>query len=402
MVAAPRLQKKRNTFIPEIVGERFPALLKVAAVYGPNASGKSSFTAALDVASELTRNLPTTKELKLPVTSFRFDKDLIDKPSCFEYNFIANGIRYQFNLSLTSERIFKEELIAYLRGKETLLYSRSYDGKSEYYEFGDKLEGGSLLHQTWSKLTNPKTLFIVQAVANSSEDLNQLSNPLTWLQRGLKVIGSDVLYSWAQGARTLGVKDDSFAKEISEFLQEVDVPVAKMKFNRVSKNIVPNDSEDDIEEFHKEVRNADKNIKTTITHKTALGEADFDFSEESGGTQNLIGFWLPWSMLGLEFSQLRVLVIDELDSSLHPKIVADLVDRHLSKENPSQLIFTTHDTHLMNAKLLRRDQFWITERDKNGATRLNSIYDFDGRESEDVEKRYYEGRYRGLPILHGN
>jgi len=63
------------------------------------------------------------------------------------------------------------------------------------------------------------------------------------------------------------------------------------------------------------------------------------------------------------------------------------------------LIFTTHDTHLMDAKVLRRDQFWITERDMNGATRLRCVHEFEGRDNEDMEKRYYEGRYRGLPFV---
>jgi len=75
------------------------------------------------------------------------------------------------------------------------------------------------------------------------------------------------------------------------------------------------------------------------------------------------------------------------------------VAKHIKSDLPTQLIFTTHDTHLMDAKLLRRDQFWLTERDANGATQLRSIHDFEGRESEDLEKRYYEGRYRGLPFV---
>ena len=77
----------------------------------------------------------------------------------------------------------------------------------------------------------------------------------------------------------------------------------------------------------------------------------------------------------------------------------DPFGRTVKSDSISQLIFTTHDTHLMDAKILRRDQFWLTERDLNGATKLRSIYDFEGRESEDIEKRYYEGRYRGLPLL---
>jgi AAA15 family ATPase/GTPase len=129
-----------------------------------------------------------------------------------------------------------------------------------------------------------------------------------------------------------------------------------------------------------------------------LGRADFDFSEESGGTKNLIGFWLPWFMINHTDGS-GILSVDELDSSLHPTIVADLIEKHLDSGLNTQLIFTTHDTHLMNARTLRRDQFWITERDTNGATCLFSVHDFEGREGEDVERRYFEGRYRGLPLI---
>jgi AAA15 family ATPase/GTPase len=141
--------------------------------------------------------------------------------------------------------------------------------------------------------------------------------------------------------------------------------------------------------------------KTVLTHKTVLGEAEFDFNEESEGTKNLIGFWLPWSVhsqSGISKQNLA-LIVDELDSSLHPEIVKSLVAKHIDNPTSSQLIFTTHDTHLMDTKLLRRDQFWLTERDVNGATQLRSIHDFEGREGEDLEKRYFEGRYRALPIL---
>ena len=122
--------------------------------------------------------------------------------------------------------------------------------------------------------------------------------------------------------------------------------------------------------------------------------------------KNLIGFFLPWFLIGApidDFSRpdsiISTLIVDELDSSLHPAIVACLVKKHLETKSQAQLIFTTHDTHLMDTKLLRRDQFWVTERDINGATQLRSIHDFEGRESEDLEKRYYEGRYRGLPFV---
>lgn len=401
MVAAPRLRKKENVFTPTAVGERLPDLLKVAAIYGPNASGKSNLLQALALVARVASASPSTTSTAIPVMPFRFDKALATEPSRFELHFVHKMQRYQFELAATSDRIVEERLIAFPKGKELLLYERIHLNAGEQYTFSDDLEGGKDLHQTWRKLTGPRTLFISQAVANSSEELTQLRNPLEWLQEGIVVV-NDGMASLARASQNLAKKNPEYAERISTFLRDVDVPVTAMRFD-----VVPHPTRFETENGPALDDRASVGLfsmatpksKTTLTHKTALGEADFDFGEESDGTKGLIGFWLPWSLLAYEEAPFRVFAVDELDSSLHPEIVANLVRKHLQFAQPAQLIFTTHDTHLMDTKLLRRDQFWLAERDVNGATQLRSIYEFDGRESEDIEKRYYEGRYRGLPVL---
>ena len=124
MTAAPRLGKKENTFDPGVAGERLPNLLKVAAVYGANASGKSNLVLALAVIGKIAQRRPEAKSSDLPVTPFRFDAALEREPSRFEVHFVASGTRYQFRLSVTKERVFEEALFSYSRGKEALLYSR--------------------------------------------------------------------------------------------------------------------------------------------------------------------------------------------------------------------------------------------------------------------------------------
>lgn len=394
MVAASRLSKKQNVFKPSVPGEKLPPLLKIAAIYGPNASGKSSIVKALGMASWLTGLSPSTQTDQLHVSPFRFDPALADKPSEFEFHFINNNLRYEFSFGLTTERITSERLISYPKGKETLLYERTHTPNGDEYVFGEHLEGGPDLHNVWKNLTGSQSFFISQAVANSSESLNQLRTPFKWL-REFRTINSEHWDGWTLASRNLANKHSTFTAEISSFLQEVDVPVTKIKFEQL---------EESLENIKTKNRSTDymasPNYKTILTHKTALGEADFDFNEESSGTKNLIGFWLPWSLLAqTPKTENRILVIDELDSSLHPKLVADLVAKHIELDTHTQVIFTTHDTHLMNTKLLRRDQFWLTERDINGATQLRSLHDFAGREGEDIEKRYYEGRYRSLPFL---
>jgi len=400
MVAAPRLHKRENVFKPEPKSEKFPDLLKVAVIYGPNASGKSNLLKALRVVTLITYREPNARDWPLPISPFRFDAALADQPSVFELHFIHAGVRYQFDLSATSERIISEKLLVFPKGRESLLYERQHTEQGEIYRFGALLKESSVaeLLDAWQKLTPPKLLFIAQAVANSSEDPNPLKAPFEWLRQSGSFLLDGMEHRAASAQKLVG-QDDIHGNDIAHFLREVDVPISKIRVETtqitglLTRGLLT-DSENASEI-------ATTRNKTILTHKTALGEADLSYEDESDGTKNLIGFWLPWSIKESDHNQDRynILVVDELDSSLHPKIVAALVEKHINSGFPSQLIFTTHDTHLMDAKLLRRDQFWITERDINGATQLRSIHDFEGRESEDIEKRYYEGRYRGLPLV---
>jgi hypothetical protein len=393
MVAAPRLRKRENVFRPVLADEKFPELLKVAVIYGPNASGKSNLLKALTVIQLIAFREPSASEAGLPVGPFLFDPELADQPSLFEVHFIKDGIRYQFNLAATRERIVTERLSRFVKGREVLLYERQHTVDGDAYTFGPlattTLEAPLL--EAWKKLTPPKVLFIAQAVANSNEEIDVLRAPFTWLKHS----SHSVLHGMggmAASAQELARDDDIHADDIAAFLREVDVPISRI---RVESNSATPPA---VNSLIKTYRQASR---TFLTHKTALGSGDLPYEDESEGTKNLIGFWLPWitrEPRGIPNPRC-LLIVDELDSSLHPKIVATLVEKHINSAMPSQLIFTTHDTHLMDVKLLRRDQIWITERDMNGATILRSIHDFEGREGEDIEKRYYEGRYRGLPLV---
>ena len=401
MVAAPRLHKRENVYKPEPKSEKFPDLLKVAVVYGPNASGKSNLLKALSVVGQIAQREPSARDGPLPVSPFCFDAELADLPSVFELHFIHAGIRYQFDLAATSERIINEKLMVFSKGRESLLYERQHTAKGEFYRFGPLLKDspGTNVLETWQKLTPPRLLFIAQAVANSNEETNQLKAPFEWLVKSCRFLLNG-MKKMSTAAQELIGEDDIHGSDIASFLREVDVPISKMRIEttEIPETLAGGLLAGLIHSGNKSEATPATRNKTILTHKTALGEAELGYEDESEGTKNLIGFWLPWIVKESSYTR-RLLIVDELDSSLHPKIVAALVEKHIKSKTPSQLIFTTHDTHLMDTKLLRRDQFWITERDMNGATQLRSIHDFEGRDSEDIEKRYYEGRYRGLPLV---
>jgi AAA15 family ATPase/GTPase len=402
MVASARLRKRENTVKPEVEGENFPALLKVAAIYGPNASGKSNLLEGLEAVRKMVARQPSASPHPLPVTPFRFDPELKEKASQFDIHFIHKKRRYSFYLAATPTQIVREKLVEYRKGRDQLLYSRELD-IVETYDFGDTLEGSEQLHDTWMSLTNRQTLFLTQAVANSSDSLTQLRNPYEWLSSSCFLISRDPRYLLRM-TQSLIANVPTFSDDVATLLRSVDVPVTSVTSRRrPSDRAKVSKVGDSLVEREDVTADEDPQFDTQLIHDSRLGSATFDLSEESDGTQSLISFAFPWYLITSKTPELsaQVLTVDELDSSLHPKIVESLISKFVNTNNHAQLIFTTHDTHLMNAKLLRRDQFWLTERDENGATQLRSIHDFEGRESEDIEKRYYEGRYRGLPLVRG-
>lgn len=389
VASSSRVKKDENVFTPFVKGEEVPDLLKVAAIYGPNASGKSNFIKALDVVREISSRQPSANPAPFPVSTFRFDQNMSNEPSRFELHFISAELRYEFTLALTQEQIVEESLVFYPKGKETLLYQRVNSTSGDKYTLGAELEGEKNLHQLWKNATSPQTLFISQAVANSSSNLNQLRVPFNWLNSGLIVSTPQLINSFIRLSQRHAEKNTQNAARLSDFLNDADVPIVKIRFDQKEANSLS------------ENKLLAQQTKMVLTHKSVLGEAEFDIDEESEGTKNLIGFWMPWFLHQNSnwLNEQYTLVVDEFDSSLHPEIVSYLVSKHINSGYKSQLIFTTHDTHLMDTKLLRRDQFWLTERDMHGATQFRSIHDFEGREGEDIEKRYFEGRYRALPII---
>lgn len=412
MVAVPRLTKRENVFNPYSKSEKLPSLLKAAVIYGPNASGKSNLLRALGVVSQICLLEPTNRDVPLPISPFRFDAELSMAASVFELHFVQAGLRYMFTLAANQQRVVQEKLVVFPGGKESVLYDRQHSTIGETYSFGARLKehSSSDFLDVWQKITPPRLLFIAQAVANSSDESSPLHAPFKWLKQSTFSLLNG-MGAMSRASQRLAQENIVHATDIAEFLRGVDVPVSTIRVEDVASapltlsmahslinpsiptpNPTPTPTPNTLPL---------KAHTTILTHNSAIGDADINFEDESDGTKNLIGFWLPWATKEPtdKDESRRLLIVDELDSSLHPKIVAALIEKHITSEQSSQLIFSTHDTHLMDAKLLRRDQIWITERDVNGATQLRSIHDFEGRESEDIEKRYYEGRYRGLPFV---
>lgn len=385
-----------NCFTPDALGSL--PLLRSAAIYGANAAGKSNIIRAMmDMESIVRESASSTQEGdELSVTPFLFDDKTELEPSEFEMIFINKGIRYQYGFSATKFNIMEEWLIAYPKGRPQRWFSRVYNTKKKKsdYKFGDSLTGKK---SVWQSATRANALFLSTAVQLNSEQLKPVFN---WFKKKLRPTN---VGGWGPGY-TATLCDKKVTKErVLSFLKAADfniydVQVDKEKFDPES---LPKEIPDSAKErIIKELK--DKEILDIKTiHKTASNKlVSLDFDEESDGTQQFFSFAGPW-LDTLENGY--ILVIDELHDNLHPKMVKYLVDLfHNDETNPNnaQLIFTTHETSILNQDVFRRDQIWFCEKDKSQATVLYPLTDFSPRKDrENIEAGYLSGRYGALPFV---
>jgi AAA15 family ATPase/GTPase len=406
MVAASRLKrlKQSNTFAPPNKDLKVPDLLKCAAIFGANASGKSNFVKALRfVESMVLSSSSADPKGKISVQPFRLNSSSAKQDSRFEIEFIEQDIRFQFGFTVNTQRITSEWLLAYYTSRSTELYNRQFNEQEgqETYTFGRSLEGGRL-RKDWAGQTGPKTLYLSRVVQASSDEYKQLKIPFEWFARRLRVEPRVERANLEASFSTQYCENEARKLQVIDFLKRFDIPVSDILIEE--KSMVPEEVlsifNEEFKDRLSELYGVDETLKLReprFLHEDHEGNRiEFSLSDESDGTINLFAFAAKW----LEVSKNDyVLVVDELDSSLHPLAVWELV-RKLSEDNSrAQLIFTTHDITILRSKLLRRDQVYFVSTNLNRASSLYSLQDFKGREEDAFEDRYLQGRYGATPVI---
>ena len=404
MVASADKSHQENT----MEGEGLPAgvrLLRSAGIYGANASGKSNVVMGLRTL----RRMVTESASKMqkgdvvPVRPFRLDPATVSAPSVFEVVFLTGGQRYTYGFAATRERVHEEWLLASSKRSRTL-FERLPDGS---VHFGGSWRGERLRLQN---ATRPNALLLSVAV--------QLNNPTAqpvfdWIAKGMRVI-SDEPETQSEMAYTMDllVHNEDFPAFFDGFVRASDLGIDRVK---VEERPV---TEDSLRAILREGQVGDEQIDVTVAeilssipegkeaklpwpttvHRDSDG-AEIAFlpsRDESAGTQRLLALAGPW------FHVIRegcVLLIDELEAKLHPLMTRFLVDRIHGAPRPAQLVFTTHDSSLLDPDLFRRDQIWFTEKDGGGATQLYSLAEFKARRDENFRAGYLHGRYGAVPFI---
>lgn len=372
-----------------------PSVLRSAVVYGANASGKSNLIKALQYMRGVVTESATTMQPSqtFAVQQFKLDAGSVSQASEFEVTFLNEGVRYQYGFAMTSKRIVSEHLLVYKSFKPQHWFTRRFDADTnkDVYVFGPGLKGPKNL---WEGATRPNSLFLSMAVQLNSEDLRPLFD---WFLNHLIIFNEQAQLSPQVSIEML--KEANGRKEICNFLSAADISIADIN---VETRKVPGQAiHFDLMAGKTEVRSEEvEEHKVLFHHVTEQGKAVFDLMDESNGTRNLLFLAAP--VLNI-LNKGLTLVIDELDNSLHTLLVRELVRLFHHPEintGGAQLIFTTHDTSLLDApNLFRRDQVWFVEKDRDQTSTLISLSEFSPRKNEALERGYLMGRYGGVPFL---
>ncbi|MGK7956703.1 MAG: ATP/GTP-binding protein [Crocosphaera sp.] len=371
-------------------------LLKSAAIYGANASGKSNLAKALAFMKRFminsSREGQSTDDIK--VEPFRLSVETDNKPSFFEIVFLLDGIKYRYGFEATRKKIVSEWLFYVPNIEEISLFDREEDkikSSKEYQANGVE------------KLTRDNALFLsVSAQFNIkiAEDI------LNWLTNCLQIISglNDSSY------RSFTIKcliENENKNEIINFIKKLDLGIDDINVNQI--DITEDELPDNLFQAIRQEILKESVVKTTLintkhrkfdSQNKFISTETFDFTEdESEGTQK--AFTLAGPIFDT-FKNSRTVIIDEFDARLHPLISRAIIELFNSNEtnpNNAQLIVMTHDTNLLSHKLFRRDQIWFTEKDRYGATDLYSLVEYNISDDAAFENDYIKGRYGAIPYI---
>lgn len=375
-------------------------LLRSLAIYGPNAAGKSNIFKAMKVMEKVVLESSSKWQTgdAIPVSPFLLDSETENEPSEFEVNLIADGVRYQYGFSATTEQIIEEWLIAFPVGRPQRWFNRAWDYENKVYnwEMGNSLIGKK---QLWKDSTRENALFLSTAVQLNSQQLKPIYD---WFKKTLRTVDSSSSGLGPTFTASICEKEQK-QKEVLAFLKAADLDIDNVviESEKFSVKHLPDDLPDDLKKKIIEDMKDNEIFDIKTVHHSAQGKLiSFDLDDESEGTKKIFSFAGPW-LDTLENGY--VLFVDELHNNLHPKMVEFLVNLfHSNKTNPknAQLIFTTHETTILSQDTLRRDQIWFCEKNKTQATQLYPLTDFSPRKGrENLEASYLAGRYGALPYL---
>ncbi len=400
-------------------------ILKTSSIYGANGSGKSNLVKSLKILQSLVTDeeIPfRTKDLQ-----FKFNSNNDKRKQMFVIEFIQKKTAFYYAIELSGNIISTEELYLSGLGKkgDKLIFERKTNHDKitsikflEDFENDDKSQLlKAILLEEFVKPNEPILKILSK---RKNEFLKNVKIAYQWFDKTLQIITPD---SKPQALALQINRDDAFKKyaeatmcsfnigitslipekkDIKEFFGENDPGELKELIKQVDNS--PNGMIGLRTERGNEIMLVKEDNDDIVVYALKIGHtgkkgrsALFDLEEESDGTVRLLDFIPAFQDL---VTKARVFIIDEIERSIHPLLIKELVTKFsLDEKTKGQLIFTTHESNLLDQKIFRQDEIWFAEKDNNGSTDLYSLSDFKEHKTIDIRKGYLNGRYGSIPFL---
>jgi len=386
---------------------------RLAGIFGPNASGKTTFLQAMAFASDaVARSFEWSTRSKFPHFPFRLDAESAGATSGYEFDFVLHGTRHVYGFESDASGIKGEWLHSFPEGRRRVLFDRTGPLPADV-QFGRHLKGESV---RISRLMGEKNLYLSTA-ANANHD--QLKPIQQWLTTHIAF----ATYSEKNQAGRLRavrhwIEEEDMRRQAEKLLAFADLGIRRLSVEtdevdddtsaRIRRAVLAAAAEfggDDRSEAE-EVANSmiDQESRKIGFWHSGDGEEDYrlELDEESSGTVAWLSLAIPAVRV---ISNGDVFVADELDASLHPRLTAALISMFKDEKiNPkgAQMIFTSHDTSLMghlSGEVLETEDVWFTQKGPDGASEFYPLTEFSVRSDHNIERRYLSGRYGAVPAV---
>ena len=360
-------------------------LLKLAVIYGANASGKSNIIKVCDFIRSFITCTPLNKAELIKIVPFLLNRTSKEQASEFSVSFYAmNGdkaIRYVYSVLLETTHIVRETLIYYLSQQPATVFERSMENNVSSIKFGQKVKISTAAKEEITLKCLPN-MSVFAAYMQVNTNIAEMETALQYLTKQMMpaIVPTSSLRRYAEEA----IKKETAKEYILRYLQEADFNISNISSKE--------------QETKKGVVNY-----TMYQHKVSSGLGGNDYYEfpelyESDGTIRTFGLA---SQIQNSIGSNAFLAVDEIESSLHPKLIEYMIERFLKESKQAQLLLTTHYDGLLGEEdLLRKDNIWFAEKNTDGASVLYPLTDFKGlNRISSLQKAYKFGKFGAVPNL---
>ncbi len=399
-------------------------ILKIGSIYGANGAGKSNLIKSLELLQKLV--VQESIPFRLKDSKFKFNNSEDSKDQIFAVEFIQEKLAFYYGIILNENNIMTEELYLSGLGKkdDELIYERKTDVKGNtniifHEEFENDEKSQVLKTVLLEEFVKPNEPILKFLSNRDNRFLKTVKIAYKWFEDTLQIITPD------SKPRALAHKidiDKEFKNYAKDLMCSFNIGITELVSEKKDiKEFFGEDNEKELDNLIKDVEGSPKKMiglrsnkgdeliivkeDEKIWVKTLkvghIGKRDksvfFGLDEESDGTVRLLDFVPAFKSV---ISNEKVFVIDEIERSIHPLLIKELVQKFsLDPNSKGQLIFSTHESNLLDQEIFRQDEIWFAEKNKDGSTDLYSLNDFKEHKTIDIQRGYLNGRYGSIPFL---